>query len=173
MSQHKKIFHAFMQPFIKNLQITTFGGSYAISLCQNNKNGKFIIVERIPNWIEKINSKFSIYTLLGKDFYYFDKYNWKNLEVRSDKVQKVIEEQSFDSAKDMLDYFIKLNKIEYYKYPYRPDFIPQDDSDLIITAMNIWKMGNEDAFEILIKYHPNLKIKVKEFLNTNNISSVI
>ena len=46
----------------------------------------------------------------------------------------------------MLDYFIKLNKIEYYKYPYRPDFIPQDDSDLIITAMNIWKMGNEDAF---------------------------
>ena len=73
----------------------------------------------------------------------------------------------------MLDYFIKLNKIEYYKYPSRPDFIPQDDSYLIITTMNIWKMGNEDAFEILIKYHPNLKIKVKEFLNTNNISSVI
>ena len=57
-------------------------------------------------------------------------------------------------------------EIVLYRYPQRPDFIPEDDSDLVEKYIRFEKMGHKGAIDNFLSMFPHLKEKVFASLDT-------
>lgn len=119
-------------------------------------NNPVILVERKKDMFKEIfNASGSLYTLDGKNFI-SEKTVW-SAEVVSPFDEDVLYEEHINNVFEKLKELNDIGKIKLYLYPNRPDFIPQDNSDLIHKVIK-WKQKgiNIDAF---FKLYPELKEK--------------
>lgn len=131
-----------------------------------NEDGKYDLVERIPGAFEKMfSNSSSIYTLNDSSF---KDIHTGFCEVVSEVEVDVLEEQKIDNLYSEIKKLGQENIIHLYEYPNRPEYIPNDNSDLIkkysfyIETLKI----NLDKEEIdrLICLHPDLLVLANEIL---------
>ena len=81
---------------------------------------------------------------------------WKP-EVISYCDEPVLEEIPIKNVLTKLQEYQKDNKLKIYVFPNRPDYIPLDNSDLILRAKKFESMGIENAVEELFALYPQLR----------------
>jgi len=136
-----------------------------------NKEGTYDLIERLPHAFDKSYSNdFSLYTL--------DATNFKDIktgfnEVVSDKTEKVVKEEIFPSAMDAIKKLEEEGKIKIYRYPERPDYIPEDDMDLVEKVKyvhdKLGKMNDAFSFYRWIFLHPNIENEFRKLAKEYNI----
>ena len=123
-------------------------------------NGIPYMVERYSNAIKKIFKRTGyIYTVDGSDFKNkCDSSTIKltGFEFVSDKPVKPI---GMTEIHNPYNHIMNLDKsiLTVYLYPNRPEFIPDDDHDLVEKAHKLYDQFHDDGiFKDLYKKHPNL-----------------
>lgn len=77
----------------------------------------------------------------------------------------VLAKHTIDNVYDYIIHRDKENLLDVYLYPNRPDFVPEDDSDLIQLALKgIEKNGRKEIEKFLI-YHPRLQDALESSLS--------
>lgn len=138
-----------------------------------NRDGKLDLVERLPHAFEKMfSNKFSLYTL---DSAVFKNINTGFNEVVSEVEVPVIKEETYTSLMEAINTLVADNLINIYYYPERPDYIPDDDSDLINKIRNIYirkmhKQYTEQEIARWIFLHPNLEEELRIIAEEQNIN---
>ena len=150
----------------KNWVYATYSKAISIIFMSSNGNDLYYnlsgdgitypveLVERKQGMFNKIfNISGSIYKLNSKNFK-SDMTGW-SAEVVSDQDEKVLGEEHINNVMDELIKLDKLKKIKLYFYPDRPNYVPLDNSDLIVKVKNWSKNGYDvnNFFEI----YPELK----------------
>ena len=78
-------------------------------------------------------------------------------EVVSEQVQKVLGCQAIENVYERLLQMNKEGLLQIYRYPNRPKYIPQDDSDLVEMAWEIYcRTGDRGVIAYCISKHPGL-----------------
>lgn len=147
---------------IATIFLSPLHSDYYYYLSGNGITSDVVLVERKEGMFKKIfNYDGYIYKLNGDNFK-SGKTGW-SAEVVSDKEEKVV---SSYYVKNIFDELIEINKkglIKLYLYPNRPDFVPQDNSDLIPKVVRWYKCGfNIDKFYEL---YPELKDDFLRIIN--------
>ncbi len=135
------------------------GNDSTYYLGREGKDEKFNLVERVPGAFKKMfSNSFSLYTLDASKF--------KNIhtgfnEVVTEEEVEVLKEERYDSLSDAIEELKNSGFINVYYYPERPDYIPEDDMDLVqVVRRYIYEMGKKlGAGDIAawIFLHPNLE----------------
>ena len=129
-------------------------GDYDVNI--SIENDMPVLVERWPGVLEKIYStQASLYKLNAKNFNHYN-FLWKP-EVISYCDEPVLEEIPIKNVLTKLQEYQKDNKLKIYVFPNRPDYIPLDNSDLILRAKKFESMGIENAVEELFTLYPQLR----------------
>jgi hypothetical protein len=139
-----------------------YGGSLVIGIGinpeANNDDSKvlFDLIERKEGAFQCYKQPVSIYEVDPTNFEYFDIDNWGNLELRASGSQKIIGEHRYKNIYDRLLELEKEAKIKLYHYPEKPPYIPKDNSDLIETAFQLYRMGNRNKkrLELFVELYP-------------------
>ena len=133
---------------------------------RNEKSKPWNLVERVPGVFDKIfSNSFSLYTLDASDF--IDIHTGFD-ELVSDHPVKVLNEEKYDNVFDAI---IKLEDEEFikiYRYPERPEYLKEDDSDLLEKIKRSFLRRSESERSIYsltraIFLHPNLEDEINEF----------
>ena len=118
------------------------------------------MVERYSNAIKTIFKHTGyIYTVDGSEFrneFISGSLELRKFELVCDKPVKPI---SMEKISSPYNYILNLPKniLTVYMYPNRPEFIPEDDRDLIDKAHALYNQFHDDGiFKELYKKHPNL-----------------
>lgn len=144
--------------------------TYTITI---NDNGKIDLIERIPHAFEKMfSNKFSLYTL---DSSLFKNINTGFNEVVSSTEVPIIKEEMYESLSDVINKLVNNNVINIYYYPNRPNYIPNDDSDLIDRIRNIYigKLHKKCTAREIARWiflHPNLEDEFRIIAKEQNIN---
>lgn len=144
------------------------GGNFTYTnVIQCYDDGTAELIERVPdvfkNKFMKVEGR--IYHLFGDTFYLHEEEGVGNHEYVSDVPVSVIEEEVIP---DVWEYYKDMERqgiLKIYLYPNRPNWIPKDDSDLIECAEIGYKQGIDGAYDMLLKYHPHLKDRVRRLYN--------
>ena len=133
--------------------------------------GKYVLIERIPHAFDKMfDTSCSIYTL--------DDSTFKNMhtgfnEVLSEERVKVLKEERIDYLMDKINEMVNEGLIEMYRYPNRPEFVPEDDHDLIDMMYDrINKYNKQFSYRDLARViflHPDLEEDVRKLAKLQNI----
>ena len=125
-----------------------------------------IIVERQKGVIESLykDKKGYIYILDGSAFYQLDPpdntWDWV-----SEEPVNIIDCLTINNLYDVV-----VKKYKIYWYPNRPHFIPDDDSDIVEHAIEIFNMnGDKSLFPYVIGLFPHLKESFDKELQRLNI----
>lgn len=118
------------------------------------ENRPVILVERKAGMFKEIfNVSGSLYTLSADNFV-SGKTGW-SAEVVSDFDEDVIHEEYIDNVFEKLKELNDNGELKLYLYPNRPDYIPKDNSDLILKVIKWKKRGiNIESF---FQIYPELK----------------
>ena len=137
-----------------------------------DENGKGILVERRPGLLKRIlNEKGYIY-IINSDNFKHEKGVWPGYAVsyEEEKIESVI---YIENIYEELMKAKEEGKINIYEYPERPDYLPIDNSDLIVKYFNMYEMGNEKALKQLLKIYPEFESRVNEKIDLLNQSKVV
>ena len=149
-------------------------GDLIFSFARIEKDGPFDLVERIPYAFDKMfDTDFSLYTLDASKFK--DIHTGFN-EVVSDTDVDVLKEEVYPSLKDEIAKLAMEGKVRIYRYPERPEYIPEDDSDLLERARQYYERKNDYDGKVremcrFIFLHPNLENDIREMFPDLNITS--
>ena len=148
------------------------GGDLTYSFGRMDNNEPFDLVERVPHAFDKMfDTDFSLYTL--------DASNFKDIhtgfnEVVSETDVEVLKEEVYPSLKDEIEKLAMEGKIKIYRYPERPEYIPEDDNDLLKRAQKIYERiqdydGKVTEMCRFIFLHPNLEDDIRAMFPDLNI----
>lgn len=169
-STHGKYVYATKDINIAIIMSKSCGSDMTYTL-KGNKNGTFDLVERIPDAFNKMfNNSFSVYLLSPDGF--IDKETGFN-EVMSDKPVDVLFERKYNNLNDEIQKLVNKGLINIYYYPNRPEYIPDDDSDLIEKIIRYDEIGlktTENEYMRWIFYHPNIEDKIRQIALDKGIS---
>lgn len=127
-------------------------------------NGHYDLIERIPNALDKMYANdASIYTLPSESFK--DIHTGFN-EVVSKESVDVVYEEYIPNLYEKLNELEEYGYINIYYYPDRPNYIPEDDSDLVDKLKN-YVYNEHKTYDVFhyakwIFAHPNLESKIRE-----------
>lgn len=170
-STHGTYVYATKSKEIATIMSKKCGDDATYSLTTNGE-GKLDLVERIPCAFEKMFSNtFSLYTL---DSSLFKNINTGFNEVVSESIVSVIHEESYDSLMDAVNKLADDGLISIYYYPSRPDYIPEDDYDLIDKIRNVYikKMKKQYTNREIARWiflHPNLEEELRKIADEQQI----
>ena len=141
------------------------GDDYVFSFGQND-DGPYHLVERMPGAFDKMFSNDSaLYTLPADTF--------KDLqtgfrEIVSTETVPVLNEEYIPNVFDAVKKLEEEGFLIIHRYPSRPDWIPEDDSDLVrkVVRRNINnnKPLTKEKFDRLVFMHPDLMDKINNWL---------
>jgi len=117
-----------------------------------------VIVERYQGALDELykNKKGYIYILDGSAFKFDEHCN----DFVSNEPVKVIECVTINNLYDVV-----MAKYNVFKYPNKPSWVPDDDSDIISHAIKIVEMcGDKGVFEYVKTKFPHLEVELKEYL---------
>ncbi|HBA38036.1 MAG TPA: hypothetical protein DCY94_04885 [Firmicutes bacterium] len=138
------------------------GDDLVYSLFRTSKNEPWKLVERLPHAFETMyEGSSSIYTVEDTTF--------KDIktgfaELVSESAVPVVSECELKIVYDELEHLEMEGLIEIYRYPKRPEYIPEDDHDLL--EKEIRYAGNPPTrkdFERLLLLHPTLLDKINDY----------
>lgn len=148
-----------------------FSGKNASDLVQaisrHGHEEPYNIVERVPGAFAKMyDGSSSIYTIPADNF---EDIKTGFTELVSSSPVEVISEEKIPRIYEKLKELEKDGKIKIYRYPNRPDYIPEDDTDLLEKTIRYASdpITRED-FTHLLLLHPNLLDKVNEYCLSQN-----
>lgn len=128
-----------------------------------SSNGEVTLVERRPGVLEKLYLKSGyLYELDGANFEHYD-YLWEP-EVISFSDEPVLRCTKIDNILQQLLLMQEQGKLNIFRYPDRPSFIPLDNSDLIEKYVGFSKMGHSNAISDLLRVYPEFQDRVEEIL---------
>ena len=155
----KPLVYASINPLVSALFLGRLGGDF--TCCMGREEGKLYLVERFEGALEARyrDKKGSIYTLSGEGFYKKNSF-WSD-EVVSESSVKPISEVKVSNALEYILRRVDSGKIDLYRYPSRPVWIPEDDSDLVERALDWIEIGELDVLRQVERFHSNL---LKEIL---------
>ena len=142
-----------------------YGNDTVYTFGRNNKDKPYDLVERIPGAFDKMfRNSFSLYYLDANDF--------KDIktgfnEVVSDIAVNVLKEEKYDNVYKAILELKEQGLINLYRYPERPDYIPDNDLDIIeklrryITNLN--RSIDDLNLPIWIFRHPNIEKELRKF----------
>lgn len=142
--------------------ISNGGNDLVYSLSGKGTNeSPIVLVERKQGMFDKVfDLPGSLYTLKGDNFQ-SGKTGWW-AEVISEYEEEIINEEYIDNVLLKLNELAIQGKLQLYKYPNRPDFIPLDNSDLIPKIINWNKRGFENSIKEFLQLYPELANKLYE-----------
>jgi len=122
---------------------------------------RLYIVERFEGALDTRyeGKRGSIYTLPGDSFHKRNGF-WRD-EVVSELSVEPIEEFKVSNASEYILGIVDSGEIDLYRYPSRPVWIPEDDSDLVEFTLEWIKLGRNDVLKQVERFHPML---LKEIL---------
>ena len=134
----------------------------------------FYIVERIPGTLENYRKPSSLYVLDGKDFDYFKKDSFGNNEVRTDKKQTIAKEIKIEDTLEELKKYEERGQLKIHTYDNKPDFVPNDDSDMLRRGFRLYLMGGkkEDRLQYFLSIYPQFKDELQTVLNNTEDLSI-
>ena len=138
-------------------------GPWTLFRCFGHEKGHIpFFVERYPGQIDDFYKDVSgsIYVLETESF---DDNGWC---VRSTEPQNVVREIKISNVKDFLLDIESQGDLKIYRYPNRPSFIPEDDSDLIDSILKLPKnlrLKKQQEFKDLF---PDLYLENQDKLET-------
>jgi len=121
------------------------------------------ITERYPNAFGEVyrNKAGYLYELASDNF--AEGLTGFEGEVVSVGAEPVLKETYITNLYDELYQLIASRQIRLRKYPERHPDIPDDDSDLVEEAINLYNQGHKNAIELCIALHPALKDRLAGF----------
>ena len=139
-----------------------------------NDDGPYHLVERMPGVLEKMFSNdSSIYTLPADNFKDL-KTGFK--EVLSTESAPVLNEEYIPNVFDAVKKLEEEGFLRIYRYPSRPEWIPEDDSDLVQKIVRHSARTNEpltkNTFNRLVFLHPDLMDKVNDCLIASGVDDL-
>ncbi len=152
----KEYVYASGNPVIALIFATKHNGDLDFDL--SIKSGKVFFTERREGAFDKYSTPGYLYTIKGDNFKHVDNL-WEG-EVVSETEEEVESCEYIENILDKLYEYANNNLIIINRYPNKPPFIPQDDSDLVDKYIGFEKMGHKGAVDSLINYFPSLKEKV-------------
>ncbi|MBO4245693.1 MAG: hypothetical protein J5892_03015 [Bacilli bacterium] len=162
-STHGNYVYATKRKEIAIIMSRCCGGDSIYSLYINNNDGSIDLIERVPLAFDKMfANSFSLYTL--------DATNFKDIntgfdEVVSDNVERVLKEEQYPLLRDVINELAEQGLINLYFYPERPQYIPNDDHDLIDQLHKYAnQLNHQFTHEELYKWiflHPNLEEDIR------------
>lgn len=158
---HGKYVYASKDPVVAALFLTKWH-DYIFRL--GHKENRVFIVENFPGALKSVyyEKSGSLYELPSEQFSEQEDL-WEG-EVIANEAISVIKENYIDNIYDYIIHRDKEDLVDVYLYPNRPDFIPEDDSDLLALALeNIHKRGQKEV-DLFLNYHPSLQDALKEAL---------
>ena len=173
-STHGNYVYATSDKIIAIVMARKNGGDLIYAFGRMSKDGPYDLVERVPYAFDKMfDTDFSLYTLDASSF--------KNIhtgfnEVVSNTEVEVLKEEIYPNLKEEIEKLAIEGKIKIYRYPERPEYIPEDDSDLLVKAQNNYerkKDCNSRLSEMcrFIFLHPNLESNIREMFPDLEIPS--
>ena len=134
---------------------STGHGVYSRSI--GHEDGIPFLVERYKAALENLynNVSGSIYVLDDQDFVQ-DKLKWQMVSKRP---QAVVQEIKIDNVQKFLFDLAAQGQLKIYRWPSRPKRIPDDDSDLVQTALSF---NNAEKVEEFKSLFPDLYGKHKQ-----------
>ena len=169
-STHGEYLYATPDKTIAILMSKCCGSDITYSLHGDGK-GHYDLIERMPGALSKMYSTdASIYTLPGDTF--------KNIntgfnEVVSEESVDVENEEYIPNLYEKLYELEENGLVSVYYYPDRPEYIPEDDSDLLEKLSRYVNVMNKDFSEYeyskWIFAHPNLEEGIRELAKSKNI----
>lgn len=164
-STHGDFVYATPDKTIAIVMAGKYGNDSIYTFGRNDKSKPYNLVERIPGAFDKMYSNdFSLY--------YLDANKFKNIhtgfnEVVCEHSVKVLKEEQYDNVFDVLKQLETDGLLKIYRYPERPEYIPEDDSDIIEKLEHyindIGKSINDLNIEYWIFRHPNIENEIREF----------
>ena len=122
------------------------------------ENSKIIFTERRKDAFNEYNKSGYLYTLDAKNFKALD-ILWEG-EVVSSQEEEILQCEYIPNLFKKIEEYAEKGKIIIYRYPQRPAFIPEDDSDLAEKYIKYETMGHKGAIDSLLLMFPHLKEKV-------------
>lgn len=141
---------------------------FNVSTIEDNGNKVIILIERYENALNEIyaNKDGYIYTLDGITFE--EGKTGYGEEVVSEKEVRVIGCEKIQNILLEILNYENVGKIKIFRYPDRPKFIPDDNSDLIRKALAFFNnSGDKSVIDYCIKKHPYLKSELLIRLDTH------
>ena len=155
-STHGKYLYAAKERAIALIYGKRCGDDLTYYLGRDKEKDPWTLVERLPGAFDKMFSNgLSIYTLPGDTFTKND--TGFSAEVLSTVEVDVLSEEKIDNLYEELE---KQESIKIYRYPNRPEYIPNDDSDIIdicrYSKNELNKSFTKNNFDRLVCLYPNL-----------------
>jgi len=126
--------------------------------------GKIVLVERRENVLNQLYNKTGyMYELDGSTFEHYD-YLWTPEVISFEETIKPINKTFYPNILEVLKGEEQKGNIIIYRYPNRPEYVPQDNSDLIDKYIKFYQLGFKDSIDQLLSTYPELNDKVQEKL---------
>ena len=143
-----------------------------VTISKNSETGAYEIIERVPGILEEaFNKDSTIYTLSSETF---KDINTGFDEVVSDKNVPIMKEEHIENIYSEIKKLEQKGVFKLYQYPNRPKSIPNNDSDLLQRELNqinrTGKQINQESFDKLLLFHPNLLPMINQYIIENNIA---
>ena len=170
-STHGTYVYATENKLIATVMSRKYGGDlmYAFGSCDRKV---YDLVERIPHAFDKMfDTDFSIYSL---DASFFKNIGTGFNEVVSEEEVPVIKEEVYSDLWDEINKYADAGLIKIYRYPDRPEYIPEDDSDLVEKAKRAYERKSDEKEKIgelarVIFYHPNIEEQIREIFENESV----
>lgn len=143
------------------------GDDLTYTLYRDNQVGPWKLVERVPNAFETMYSnESSLYTIPDTTF---EDIHTGFSELVSTSEVETLSETHISKVYDKVNELANLGKIELYRYPNKPNVMPNDDNDLIMKEIKQHERSHKkltkSSFKRLLLLHPNLLESINKQLS--------
>lgn len=144
-------------------------GNRDLDTCVSTRNKHLEIVERRSGVLKTLYDKEGyIYELDGSTFKHYD-YLWSLEVISFESSIKPLNKIYIPNLLEAITEEEKMGNITIYRYPYRPESIPLDNSDLIDKYINYENSGLIGAINDLLKIYPEFTEIVQEKQKQKNM----
>ena len=133
------------------------GDDLTYTLYRDNQDGPWKLIERVPNAFKTMYSnESSLYTVPDTTF---EDIHTGFSELVSTSEVETLSEKRISNVYDKIKELESSSKVELYKFPNRPNVIPNDDTDLVVSQVKqserTHKKLTKSSFKRLLFLHPN------------------
>ena len=130
-------------------------------------DNKLVLTERREGAYDKYRNPGYIYTLSSANFMHLEGLWGK--EVVSEQEEKVLSCEYLPDISKKLEECEARGDITIYRYPKKPDYIPEDNSDLVDKYIGFEKKGIRGSIDRLLQVYPHLREQVFSKLETPEV----
>jgi hypothetical protein len=163
-SKGRLILSASLDPVLALLYASRTGGSFTCTVGREKSTGMVYICERAQNaFFERYrHSIAAVYTLPSERFSMDPE---REERAFTEEETFVVKKEVFQDLREEISKLNRQGKLKLVRYPHKINGIPEDDSDLVLSAVNFaWYRGFDAAYEKIMAFQPRLLTRVRSEL---------